>query len=189
MNAKYLFWLLFFCANTISFANSAEILTIEINYEEGIYTMTSDVWFDAKIENIFEVYSNWDYSTQFSSAIVEARDIEPDTDGRPQFYVRNQGCILFFCKSFIRQGYIEFEENAVLRAFTNPELSDFYLSNEQWKFNSYKGGTTVSYSLKMSPKFWVPPGIGPYLIKQKLKTSGGEAVNRIEIIARELAYE
>ena len=63
------------------------------------------------------------------------------------------------------------------------------MSNEQWKFNSYKGGTTVSYSLKMSPKFWVPPGIGPYLIIQKLKTSGGEAVNRIEIIARELAYE
>ncbi|MAD91911.1 MAG: hypothetical protein CMQ54_04160 [Gammaproteobacteria bacterium] len=151
--------------------------------------MTSDVWFDADIEKVFEVYSTWDYSTQFSSAIVEARDMQPDTEGRAQFYVRNQGCILFFCKSFIRQGYVESESNTELRAFTNPEVSDFHLSNEEWIFSSYEGGTTVSYSLKMSPKFWVPPGIGPYLIKQKLKTSGGEAVNRIETIARELVHD
>jgi hypothetical protein len=36
----------------------------------------------------------------------------------------------------------------------------------------------------MQPKFWVPPGIGPYVIKRKLKSDGGDAIDRIEAIAR-----
>jgi hypothetical protein len=39
----------------------------------------------------------------------------------------------------------------------------------------------------MDPKFWVPPGIGPYLIKRKLKSASGDALDRIERLARNLA--
>ena len=171
------------CAFSAS-TRAADILTIVVDNEEGIYTMHSDVWFDATPNQIFQVYRHWDYSTQFSRAIVESRDMEPDEDGRPQFYVRNKGCVLFFCKSFVRQGYVEVEDERVLRAFTNPETSDFHLSNESWTFVEKDGGTVVTYTLEMKPKFWVPPAVGPYFIKRKLKKSGGQAVDRIEAIAQ-----
>ena len=165
-------------------ARAADILSIAVDNEGGIYTMHSDVWFDTTIEQIFEVYRHWDYSTQFSRTIVESRDMEPDVNGRPQFYVRNKGCVLFFCKSFVRQGYVEIDGMQVLRAFTNPETSDFHLSNESWTFVEKDGGTVVSYTLEMKPKFWVPPAVGPFFIKRKLKKSGGQAVDRIEVIAQ-----
>lgn len=170
-------------------AQSAEILSIQVASDEGTYTMTSDVWFDATVEQIFEVYQDWDYATRFSSAIVEARDMEPDELGRAQFYIRNKGCVLFFCQSFERQGYIESEPNTMLRAFANPETSDFHFSNESWRFAALNGGTVVTYDLSMRPKFWIPPGIGPYLIKRKLKNNGGRAVDRIEVIARAIGHE
>lgn len=167
-------------------AQAADILSIEVDSEKDTYTMTSDVWFDAPIEQVFEVYRYWEYASRFSSAIVEAHDLPPDEQGRAQFYVRNRGCILFFCKSFERQGYIEAELNKVVRAFANPETSDFYYSNESWRFVARDGGTVVTYDLSMRPKFWVPPGIGPYLIKRKLRNNGDQAVDRIESIAQEL---
>lgn len=170
-------------------AYCAEILSIKVDSDQGIYTMTSDVWFDAPIEQIYEVYRYWDYAPDFSSAIVEARDMEPDNDGRPQFYIRNKGCVLFFCQSFERQGYIEAERHKAVRAFANPETSDFHLSNESWQFSARDGGTLVTYDLTMKPKFWVPPGIGPYFIKRKLKNNGGDAVDRIEKIAKGLGGE
>jgi hypothetical protein len=40
--------------------------------------------------------------------------------------------------------------------------------------------------LHFDPKFWVPPAIGPYMIKRKMKKEGGEAVDRIEQVARGL---
>lgn len=168
---------------------AAEILSISVDSEDGTYTMNSTAWFDAPIEQVFEVYRYWHYSTQFSSAIVEARDMEPDELGRAQFYIRNRGCVLFFCQSFERQGYIEFVLDKELRAFADPETSDFHLSNESWRFAVRDGGTVVIYDLTMKPKFWIPPAIGPFLIKRKLKNNGSEAVDRIELIAQGINSE
>ena len=170
-------------------ARGAEILGLEVEYDEGVYTMSSSVWFDASVEQIYEVFRYWDYSTQFSSAIVESRDIEPGDDGRAGFYVRNRGCVLFFCTSFERQGFVEAEINTVIYASTDPEVSDFHLCEESWRFEQRDGGTVVVYDLEMTPKFWVPPGIGPYFIKRKMKNNAGEAADRIEDIARGIEQE
>ena len=169
--------------NTVA---AAEMRSINVEHHKGRYTVSSEVWFDASVKQVFEVFRHWDLSTQFSSAIVESRDIAADEYGRPGYYVRNEGCLLFFCKSFVRQGYVELEVNEELRAFGNPELSDFKLSNETWTFIAEDGGTVVRYQLLMEPDFWVPPGIGPYLIKRKFRNNGGDAIDRIEQIAREI---
>lgn len=165
------------------------MLSIEVEHDQGVYTMTSEVWFDATLPQIYDVFRYWDNSTKFSSAIVESRDVEPDEQGRPQFYVLNRGCVLFFCTSFERRGYVEAEFNEVIRAFVNPETSDFHLSNESWRFVRRDGGTVVIYDLEMKPKFWIPPGIGPYLIKRKLRNNGSSAIDRIEDIARDIVID
>ena len=176
-------------AATVQATQAAEMLGIEVEHEQGIYTMSSEVWFDATVEQVYEIFRYWDNSTKFSSAITESRDVEPDAEGRPQFYVRNKGCVLFFCTSFERRGYVEAELNKVIFAFVDPETSDFHLSNESWRFEKRDGGTVVAYDLEMKPKFWIPPGIGPYLIKRKLRNSGSNAIDRIEILAQAVVSE
>ena len=146
--------------------------------------MVSTVWFDATIDQVFEVFRQWDLSTEFSSAIVEARDVEADELGRPQYYIKHRGCVLFFCRSFERNGFVELTRNEILRAYADPGRSDFEMANETWTFATENGGTVVNYHLEMKPKFWVPPGIGPYFIKRKLKNDGGDAIDRIEVIAQ-----
>jgi len=166
-------------------ASAAEMQGIDVQYEDGFYTLESTVWFDAGIEATYDVFSRWDLSEAFSSAVVEARDLEPDESGRPGFYVRNRGCILFFCKSLTRQGWVEREPLSELRAFADPQHSDFEVSNETWTFTESDGGTNVTYHLYMRPAFWVPPAIGPYMIKRKLRKEGGRALDRIEAFAQE----
>lgn len=166
-------------------ATAADMRSIHVQYEDGFYTLWSTVWFDAGLESTYEVFSTWDMSEGFSSAVVEARDIEPGDDGRPGFFVRNRGCILFFCKSLTREGWVERERYTVLRAVADPERSDFEVSNETWTFVESEGGTVVTYHLYMRPAFWVPPAIGPYLIKRKLRLESGSALDRIEAFAQE----
>ena len=168
---------------------AADLRTVTVEYEKGFYTMQSEVWFDAGIDQVFDVFKSWDASPEFSSAIVEARDLAPDELGRPGYYTKMQGCVLFFCRSFERQGHVELEHNKVLKAFADPESSDFEKADEVWTFTEEDGGTVVTYDLMMKPKFWVPPAIGPYLIKRKLRKDGGGAIDRIEDIARQLADE
>ena len=164
--------------------SAAEMRSIDVQYEDGRYTVVSVAWFDAGLGPMFDVFSSWDLSEQFSGAVVEARDLAPDDMGRPGFLVINRGCLIFFCKSLKRQGYVESQDNKVIRAFADPAHSDFKISNEGWEFAEGDGGTIVKYTLLMQPDFWVPPAIGPYLIKRKLRSDGGAALNRIEAIAQ-----
>lgn len=170
-------------------AAAAELRDINVEHSRGRYTVHSVVWFDASVEQVFEVFRQWDLSTKFSSAIAESRDLAADELGRPQYYVRNEGCLLFFCKSFVRQGYVELHVNEKLKAIANPDISDFRLSNETWTFAAEDGGTIVAYHLLMEPKFWIPPGIGPYLIKRKFRNNGGDAIDRIEAIAQGISTD
>ncbi len=167
-------------------AGAAEMRSVEIDRIDGRYIMRSEVRFDASVEAVYSVFANYDLSEQFSGAIVEARNIDAEDGGKPGFYVRNRGCVLFFCKSFERYGYVEREPFKLIRAQVDPERSDFHLSNESWRFTPEGEGTVVTYDLEFEPKFWVPPLIGPYVIKRKFADDGVNAVERIESIAREL---
>lgn len=177
-------WLLLFVAST---ASAAELRSVEVTHEKGAYLLVSEVWFDAGLDETFTVFSNWDLAPLFSSAIEDARDLEPDKQGRAGFYTRNRGCVLFFCKTVVREGWVEKEGNRVMRAFADPERSDFEFSNEFWTFEEEAGGTFVTYRLHFDPKFWVPPAIGPFVVKRKLRKEGAAAIGRIEEIARGIA--
>jgi hypothetical protein len=167
--------------------SAADLVSLEVDYKDGRYSMESVVWFDAGVDATFHVFSRWDLSTKFSSSIVEAHDLEPDEQGRPGFYIRNKGCVLFFCKSLVREGYVESQDNRLLLAYTDPGKSDFRFCEESWEFVEENGGTSVRYILQFEPDFWVPPAIGPYMIKRRLSAGGGDAIGRIETIAQEYA--
>jgi hypothetical protein len=165
-------------------AYCADLREIRVDYDGEVYTVDSAVWFAASQQAVFEVFSDWDLSEQFSSAIVESRNLGPDANGRYGYYVRNRGCILFFCRSVERTGTVERQPLTRLRAVADPDKSDFALSDERWTFEAEGGGTLVHYRLRLKPDFWVPPVIGPWAIKHKLRDDGGEALDRIEAIAR-----
>lgn len=173
-------------AGAVLSAGAAEMRSVEVDRLEDRYVMRSEVRFAASVEAVYSVFADYDLSTQFSGAIVESRNVAPNEDGQPGFYVRNRGCVLFFCKSFERYGTVELEPYKIIRASIDPERSDFHLSNESWRFERDGTGTVVTYNLEFEPKFWVPPVIGPYVIKRKLRDDGGTAVDRIEAIAQEL---
>jgi hypothetical protein len=168
-----------------AFAGAADLRNVTVDRVEGAYVMRSEVWFDVGIEQIYGVFLDWDLSTKFSSVVVESRDVEPGEDGRPRFYNRNQACILFFCKSFERFGYVSYEPFKYIEATADPEKSDFHISDERWEFREEDDGTVVVYDLKFEPKFFVPPLIGPAVMKRKLRNSSGHALDRIEEVARD----
>jgi hypothetical protein len=155
-----------------------------VEREDDYYHLNSTTWFDASPEALYGVFSNYDLFTRFTSAIAESRNVEPDEKGRPQFFSRMEGCVLLWCRSFVRNGYLVLDPAKEIIAITDPKTSDFRLSHESWKFVPEDGGTLLVYEFRMIPDFWVPPVLGPIYIKHALRSGGNKAVNRIEALAR-----
>jgi hypothetical protein len=165
-------------------AGAAELKSVTVESVDGHYIMHSEVWFATDVEQLYEVLLDYDLSPRFSSVVVEARNVAPDEQGRPQFYSRMKTCLLFFCMDFERTGYIEMEANKFITATVDPEVSDFHYSKEAWYFAEEGDGTMLIYDVDIKPKFWVPPIIGPYFLKRKLKSGSANAIDRIEAIAQ-----
>jgi ribosome-associated toxin RatA of RatAB toxin-antitoxin module len=156
---------------------------VQVDLRNKRYRLYSEVQFDVGPKALYELLIDYEKFDKFTSAIVESKNIEPDERGRPGFYARMEGCVLLFCKSFIRNGYLLLTPIAEIVAIANPEESDFEFSRERWQLIPDSNGTLMIYDFEMEPAFWVPPVIGPYFIQRTLRRGAHRAVDRIEALA------
>lgn len=164
-------------------AGSADLRSVSVELVEDRYHLVSEAWFAASREELFRVLTDYDVFHKFTSAFVDTRNVAPDEFGRPRFYTRMEGCVLLFCKSFIRNGYLVLKPHDEIVAISLPEESDFDYSHERWRLQKEGDGTLMIYDFEMEPSFWVPPVIGPFVIKRTLREGGTDAINRIEALA------
>jgi hypothetical protein len=94
-----------------------------------------------------------------------------------------EGCLLLYCKSVVRYGYLLLEPRSEIVAVSLPAKSDFKYSRERWRLEQDGSGTLMRYDFEMEPDFWVPPVIGPWIIKRTLRTDGIDVIDRIEALA------
>jgi len=163
---------------------AAELRYIEVDRDDDIYTLQSVTWFDTKPESLYAVLTDYELFHRFTSAIVESKNLDPDPKGRPEFYTRMEGCVLFWCRSFVRIGHLALDPIDEIKATVDADRSDFKMATERWQLRSEDGGTLLIYEFEMIPDFWVPPVIGPYYIKRALRSGGVRAAARIEALAR-----
>lgn len=164
-------------------ADPADLREISVEYENDRYHLQSEVWFAADAADLYRVLTNFDDYERISSAFVEAYDVPADEQGRPRFYTRMEGCMLVFCRSLVRYGYLLLEPRSEIVAVSQPEKSDFKYCKERWRFEKHGEGTLLYYDFEMEPDFWVPPVIGPWIIKRTLRVDGMDAIGRIEALA------
>lgn len=178
---------IFFCLCLIfGVAAAADLRNVEVDRKDGRYFLISEVWFDTDVESIYSVFLDYDLASRFSGFIVESRNLKPDENGQRRFYIRNEGCVWFYCKSFERTGYVEHAPHRYIHSTADPELSDFHASLETWSFAPDGAGTVVIYTFEFEPKFWIPPLIGPYVLQRKLKNDSIRALHRIEALAQDV---
>lgn len=167
-------------------ANAADLRDITVEKQHSRYHLTSRTYFAATQAQLYKVLTNFDLYPRFSSAFVEGENREPDDQGRPQFYTKMEGCVLLFCKAFIRYGYLELTPENDIVAIVDPERSNFKYSRERWQLIPEGEGTLMIYDFEMEPGFWVPPIIGPFVMKRSLRSAGTAAIDRIEALAQAL---
>lgn len=169
-------------------ARAADLLDIKVEREGDRYMLESNIRFNVDQQSLYAVIINYDRFEEMSSIFIDTYNLEPGPDGKPRFYTLMEGCVVIFCKQFERYGHLEITPYDEVIAKIDPETSDFRYSWERWQFTPEEGGTVLMrYQFEMEPGFWVPPVIGPFMIRRTLREGGIEAVDRIERIAQEVA--
>ena len=53
---------------------------------------------------------------------------------------------------------------------TLPEQSDFSYAHEHWQISGEGQRTRILYRAEMTPSFYVPPLVGAYILKAKIRS-------------------
>jgi Polyketide cyclase / dehydrase and lipid transport len=172
-----------------AFLSAATIDSLDVTREKDRYGLVANAHLEARPASIYAVLMDYDDNAygRISSAYKESKYLEPDTDGTPVVYTRMEGCMLWHCMKLERVERLESIEPTWIKSYTLPERSNFKYSTSEWSLQpDGAGGTNMVYKLEMEPDFWVPPIIGPLVLKRQLSSGGMRAVRRIENLAREL---
>jgi hypothetical protein len=90
-------------------------------------------------------------------------------------------CILVFCKRVQQLQHVTYPRADTIEAVIVPEGSDFRSGFARWRLASISALTTeLEFNQTFEPDFWVPPLIGPWLIRRKLVGEVAETVMYIE---------
>lgn len=162
---------------------AAEFRSLELVRDGDDYRVLADVFIDAPGEGVFEILTDYEGFPRLSSVFREGRVVEPIEDGRGVVYLHMKGCVLFFCREVEIVEFLEVEPYRRIVAIVDPERSDLHYGRASWSLTPEDGGTLVTYELDMRLQFWIPPVIGPLIIKAALRYRGIRAARRLEALA------
>lgn len=172
------------CLAGLPAAGAAELRAFDMQRRDARYHIVSDTYIDAPPRAVYDVLLDYGHYDRISSVFKESRYLQRNPDGSGLVYTKARGCIAFFCQTVERVEELQVVPGAEIVATVIPARSDTRYSRARWRFEPEGSGTRLLYELEMEPDFWVPPLIGPPLVRRALKQGGGRAADRVETLAR-----
>ena len=164
-------------------AAPATILRTEATHDDERYKLTFEVVINAGRDKVWQIMTDYNRLTRVSKVIVESRILKQEDENRHRVGGTLHACILIFCKTMKKVVDIEARPQDDIVVTGVPALSDFSYSVEHWEVSAEGAKTRLRYSAEMVPDFFIPPLIGPWLVKSFLQRE----IRGIAIKVEELA--
>jgi hypothetical protein len=166
-------------------SSPTEIRTLDLHKEEDLYIVRAETYIDAPLQGVYEVLVDYEGFHRISSFIDETRFIDRvDDDGEGIVYTRLKGCLLAFCKTIERIERLEVVPGQRITATVIEDQSDVNYARAVWEVFPEGDGTLLTYDLEVDLGFWIPPVLGPAVIRGLLKSRGLRAALRVEALAK-----
>lgn len=166
-------------------ARAAELDSINVSHEDKRYFVRSVATLDAPIEDVYDTLIDFDNYEAFSSVYHDARWLERNPDDSGEIYTYTRGCILFVCRGFGRTETVVATRPTFIETRVDPERSKVRYGVSIWNIEAVDERTRIEFALDFEPDFWVPPLLGPIVVKSYLRKGGVEALDRIETLAQQ----
>ncbi|MFQ5995311.1 MAG: SRPBCC family protein [Acidiferrobacterales bacterium] len=164
---------------------AANIQDLQVTHDDGSYSVAFDVIIGAEPALARQLLGDYTQWPRLSKALKESELLETFPDGRQRLRLRFHSCVLIFCKTILQIKDMEKRPNGDLLTIIVPEDSDFAAGWERWEIRSEHDHTRVRYHAELVPDFSLPPLIGPWILKMKLRRRLTVTAERLEALGAE----
>jgi len=160
--------------------HAGDVIEAEVIHDSGVYTLSLDAWISSPVPKVHHMLTDYTHLERVNPAVKKSTIIETYSPDHHRVHTLIEACVAFFCKKLIQVWDVEHQSDHIIVATIVPELSNFRSGNANWVLRKESGGTRLRFTTQLEPSFWVPPLIGPWLIRYKLRKEALESVDNLE---------
>lgn len=170
------------CAAGASTVESADIRFIGASYH---YRFSARV--EAGADAVREVVTDYDHLERINPNVVESRVLVRYGDSSLKRQLLMKQCVLVFCFDIDFIERVDFLPNGDIVTTVVPGEGNFRRGATVWRIEALsKTASRITMEADQEPDFFVPPVIGPFIMKRKFLSEVDETMRRIEEVARAL---
>lgn len=162
-------------------ALGAVLDSIDVQKRQGRYLLAGEITIDAPMTAVYRVITDYDRLSELDKGIAESRVIERPAAGIALVYTRLTGCVLFFCRDVERIERVEEVSATEIVAHVVPgEGTDVAFEQSRWQLSEDAGRTRVIYETEIDPAFFIPPFVGPPIVRRVMRTRVAATLDNLE---------
>ena len=165
-------------------AQAATVLQTDVTHKAGRYTVTFEFGVAADANTVRRVLTDYDHLDRLSRVVQKSEQLSPGDDGRPRVRVVMHSCFLFFCQTVHKLETVTEFSDGRLVVIADPAESDYRYSRVEWRIHAEPARTRVTYQAEHEPAFFVPPLIGPWVVKMRIRRELELMAERLEQLAQ-----
>jgi hypothetical protein len=172
--------LLGLCATAVS---AAQVDVATASYDYDVYHVEVDARVDAPLADVRRLLTDYNHLGRINPSIEVSEILLQRNPDDCRVRTVTKVCVWFYCKHIHQVQDVTEGTDGTVTAIVLPGQSDFrygYAHVHTWAEN---GGTRVLIRGDLQPDFWIPPLIGPWMIKRKLIDEALETIDNLERVA------
>ena len=172
------------CAAGVGAVAADTVSDVGASHDKGVYFLDLDVEVKARADRVHELIGDIEGLYRLSSAIEESTRLESGITGVARRRLLLRTCLLFYCFHAELVEDLHYVGTDTIIAEVVPGLGQFSSGHTQWQVSATGADSTrIRLRSTLKPAFWVPPVIGPWVMKRRLVSAATETARRIEQLA------
>lgn len=169
----------------IPVADGGEVISVRVHRHEAIYDTVIEAQIEAPPQSVYASLTDYAHLRRISSSIVESRVIEQRDEHIHRIEMVTRLCVLFYCRNLKQIQDMYRGEDGLLTARIAPDGSDFKGGSASWQLSDRQGGTYLVFNASLEPDYWIPPLIGPLLLRHMMHREAVSTVAGLERLYKE----
>ncbi len=164
-------------------ARAAGVVDLRVERHGDRYRLAMRMNLEMPARELRAIITDYAHLARLNPAIVESK-VLARKDGVTRVRTVVRGCIAFFCFDVHQVQDVRARADGEIVAVTVPALSDFRYGLARWRIVP-RGAHACRLDLEavIVPSFWVPPIIGPWLIRHKMRDEALRTAATLERLA------
>ena len=156
------------------------VLDASVSHDEDVYTLSVEARIEAPVEVVYRLITDYDHLHDINPAIQESRVLRTYSPAKHRIRTVTRVCVLFYCRDVAQTQDMVQSHGFVIVADILPQDSDFQRGQGRWRLTAEGNATLLRFHAEIVPAFFMPPLIGPWLIRREMVNQMTEIVRLIE---------